>query len=394
MKKIKPISRRTCPACQHNSMAVFVEIEDVPIHCNLLWSNQEAALNAPKGDIRLGFCQSCEMIYNLSFEPHKMQYTQAYETSLHSSPRFQVYAQQLVKRLIEKYGLNGKDIIEIGCGKGEFLSMLCEGGRNRGVGFDTSYEETGEEKPLTFIRDYYSEAYAEYRADFICCRHVLEHIEFPRGFLSKLRSVIGDRKEMVVFFEVPNALYTFRDLGIWDIIYEHCSYFGAGSLKRVFSEAGFNPLELDEVYGGQFLCIEASPANIPSNVRKDQKGNQMELSNLVLAFPEKYKNKVEEWQDKLRTLGQSGKRIVVWGAGSKGVTFLNTLKGDNRIDYVVDINLHKQGKFIAGSGQQIVSPDFLRDYQPHVIIIMNPIYYDEVRQMTKNIAVAADLVSA
>ena len=61
---------------------------------------------------------------------------------------------------------------------------------------------------------------------------------------------------------------------------------------------------------------------------------------------------------------RSGIKPVVWGAGSKGVTFLNVLKSDGAIDYLVDINPYKQGLYVPGTGQQVVSPDMLAEIWP------------------------------
>ena len=87
---------------------------------------------------------------------------------------------------------------------------------------------------------------------------------------------------------------------------------------------------------------------------------------------------------KLEKIEGRGQRVVVWGAGSKGVTFLNTLNNLS-IEYVVDINPRKQGMYLPGTGQMIVPPAFLRDYQPAVIIVMNPIYKSAIRQLTKKL---------
>jgi hypothetical protein len=76
---------------------------------------------------------------------------------------------------------------------------------------------------------------------------------------------------------------------------------------------------------------------------------------------------------------EGGRRTVVWGAGSKGVTFLNTFR-DSGVDYAVDINTRKQGMYVAGTGQRIVPPEFLKDYQPDLITVMNPIYRKEIKQ--------------
>ena len=78
----------------------------------------------------------------------------------------------------------------------------------------------------------------------------------------------------------------------------------------------------------------------------------------------------------------SGKKAVVWGSGSKGVAFLTALNlhtPDCEIEYVVDINPFREGKYMAGTGQEIVSPAFLKRYKPDLAIAMNPIYQPEIK---------------
>ena len=70
---------------------------------------------------------------------------------------------------------------------------------------------------------------------------------------------------------------------------------------------------------------------------------------------------------------------MIWGGGSKCVAFLNTLKVQDEIGCVVDINPLKEGTYLAGTGHLIVGPDFLSTYRPDVVILMNPIYSTEVR---------------
>lgn len=58
---------------------------------------------------------------------------------------------------------------------------------------------------------------------------------------------------------------------------------------------------------------------------------------------------------------------------------------------VVDLNPRKQGKFVAGTGQQVIAPDFLKEYPPRTVIIMNPIYHTEIQQAVENMDINADL---
>ena len=379
-----------CPICSSPGISVFLEVENVPVHCNILWPAESEALKAPLGDIRLGFCTNCGHIFNRAFDPSLMKYDGEYENSLHFSPRFQSYAESLAARLISRYSIYEKEIIEIGCGNGDFLTLLCRLGRNHGIGFDPSnaagkIKDTNDDR-IEFIHAYYSQEYAgRYRADLICCRHVLEHILSPRDFLITIRTAASDTA--TVFFEVPNVAFILQDLGIWDIIYEHCSYFSSNSLAFLFRSCGFDILSLGEGMEGQFLCIEALPDGATNSGEHELTGNLKDLMNDVRAYAHRYRQKVERWDRYLKDISNIGRKAVIWGGGSKSVTFLNILNARNRIEFVVDINPRKQGKYMPGTGQKIVSPDFLQEYRPDVVIVMNPVYTDEIKEMLRSIGI-------
>ena len=383
-----------CPVCKSPDNDVFLEITRVPVHCNLLWEIRNEAVDAPRSDITLAFCENCGHIFNHTFDPEVMKYFQQYENSLHFSQCFQNYAKELVDRLIASNNLYKKDIIEIGCGKGEFLKLLCETGENRGIGFDPSYEiveptSGNDSGAITFIKDFYSKQYSDYKADFICCRHVLEHIEHPYDFLFDIRKTIGGKIDTIVFFEVPNVDYTLKELGIWDLIYEHISYFNKSSLHRLFSLCGFSIIKLTETFNGQFLCIEAVPGKV---LHGTEYTSNITRHNVEL-FAEKFWDKIETWQKKIEHIQQSGQSAVVWGAGSKGVTFLNLIDPKGQIKYIIDINPRKQGKYVPGTGQKILPPEFLREYQPDVVLVMNVIYNGEIQQILDSLGVSACLIN-
>jgi SAM-dependent methyltransferase len=308
-----------------------------------------------------------------------MDYTEAYENSLHFSQHFNAYAERLAKHLVDSYDIRGKDVIDIGCGKGDFLALVCKAGGNRGLGFDKSYDPAeathDKEANLTFIQDFYGEQYAHCDVDLLSCRHVLEHIEDPIAFLRSIRATIAGKPDVVVFFEVPNAMYTLRDLGIWDLIYEHCSYFSASSLTRLFTSNGFAIKNVCELYDGQFLGVECVPAEPGTSAFAPP--DMAELRTGATQFAERYRSKVQHWKAVDAELERTGKRAVIWGGGSKGVTFLNVLK-PKAVQAVVDLNPRKHGRYVGGTGHQVVSPDDLVALKPDVIIIMNEVYKDEI----------------
>lgn len=386
-----------CPACSHPSTAGFLRLEGLPLHCNVLLRTRELARQYPRGDVVLAFCQGCGLIYNLAFEPELMNYSTEYENSLTFSPFFQSYLQDLAHYLIDKHQLKGKDIIEIGCGKGDFLTMLCEMGGNQGVGFDPTYElrRDGSKafSQIKVIRDFYSERYSSYQGDLVCSRHTLEHVQHPAELLATIRRSIRPQRHPVIFFEVPNAAYMLREVAVWDVIYEHCSYFGPESLVRLFTACGFEVIDLREAFDGQYIWVEALPSNGHSRVDLDVQCGFQEMATTVAHFARASSAKIERWRRLLQQIDRKNQKCVVWGAGSKGVTFLNLLNLQDQVDHVVDINPHKQGMFIPGTGQPIVAPEFLKECNPDVVLVMNPIYLDEIGGIVSSMGIDADLLT-
>ncbi|HRX87345.1 MAG TPA: class I SAM-dependent methyltransferase [Phycisphaerae bacterium] len=371
---------------------VFWEARELPVFCNVLCATRAEALAVPRGDMRLAYEPVSGLVRNVAFDPQRMDYDARYENSLHFSPRFQAYADELVERLTARHNLHNRDILEIACGQGDFLSALCRAGQNRGVGFDPAFDAADAKLAdgVRVVQEYYSSRHAEVPADFICCRHALEHIPDPVGFLRELRKTVGDRRDTIVFFEVPNGLYTLRELGIWDLIYEHCTYFVPESLHWCFTQAGFEVLDLQEVFDGQFLTIEVQPAAADGAVDAPAP----RTAEHVRAFAAAYREKVAAWGERIADLRAAGRKAVVWGSGSKGVTFLNVIRPEGVIDRVVDINPRKQGKFVAGTGQPIVAPATLPADPPDVVVVMNAIYLDEIRATLAGLGIAAEVIAA
>jgi len=385
-----------CPNCGSVGMSVFYELEGVPVHSVLLLPTWQEALNYPQGDIALGFCRACGFIANVAFDPSLHEYSSRYEATQAFSPTFSAFAHRLARRLIDQYDLHGKDIIEIGCGQGEFLTLLCELGGNRGVGFDPAYIRERSESPaqdrITFIKDFYSERYADYQSDFVCCKMTLEHIQHTADFVSTVQRLLRNQSHAIVFFQVPDVRRVLREVAFWDIYYEHCSYFSLGSLARLFRHCGFEVMNLARGYDSQYLMIEARPGNGKDGALLEQEDDLEELAREVACFSENYPPKLDAWRRDLQRMRQTGRRAVIWGAGSKGVAFLTTLHIEDEIEYAVDINPYKHGTYMAGTGQEIVGPEFLKEYRPDVVIVMNPIYCQEIQRDLNRMGVTAELV--
>ena len=386
-----------CPSCGSEGVQIFYELPRVPVHSVQLCRTRDLALNSPKGDIALGFCRNCGFISNIAFDPVLQDYSSEYESTQANSPTYNAFAMRLAKYLVDHYDLHDKDILEIGCGQGEFLTLLCELGGNRGVGFDPAYiggrVDSEAIDHITFIKDYYSEKFAGSQADFICCKMTLEHIQETAEFVSTIRRSIGSRSKTVVFFQVPETTRILEERAFWDIYYEHCSYFGIGSLGRLFRHCGFKVNDIWQDFDDQYLMIEAQSSYGERVSSLPQEDDLEVIAPSVFDFSADVQLRIEVWKNRLREVKEKRQRAVLWGGGSKGVAFLTTLRVEGEIEYVVDINPLKQGTYMAGTGQEIISPEFLVDYKPDIVIVMNPIYREEIRQDLTRLNLTPELVS-
>jgi SAM-dependent methyltransferase len=379
-------------------MEIVYTIEDIPVHSTINLQSREEALRFPTGNLKLGYCRRCGFIGNMVFNASLQEYSTNCEESQHVSPTFNKFAGKLAQRWIDRYDLRDKTILEIGCGKGEFLSLMCELGNNRGVGIDPTCQPErtlvagGGASKLTFIRDVYSEKYAYLPADCILCRHTLEHIGPTLQFIQMVRRAVGPRRDMLVLFELPDVTRILKEAAFWDIYYEHCSYFSTGSLARLFRSAGFDLLELGRDYGDQYLLLAARPAEAPTPPSLPLEDDLAEMHRDVETFQRTVPDQIQHWRKLILEARARGRKVVIWSALSKAVSFLTTLKVGDAIEYAVDINPHRQGRFLPITGQQIMPPSFLTEYRPDHVILMNPIYVPEVRRDLDHMGLHADVL--
>lgn len=381
----------TCPLCGAGAQVPVLHLNGMPGLCNAFWPSEDSARGAPRGDIDLRFCPTCGLLHNAGFVEGLASYSPEYENSIHFSPVFQGYIDDLATRLVNRYDLRGKEIVEIGCGSGDFLAALCRIGDNRGVGYDPSHDPSRAAESggrVTISADPYP--LHGTTARFVTSRHVLEHVPDPAGLVSAVRASLGDRDDAIVYFEVPDATYMLEEAAIWDVIHEHCSYFTRQTLVWLFERAGFEVLDAGRSLGDQYLWIEARPVPVPTVAPPPP--DTSEVAALVRRFQADFGAIVDGWQEKLAAMDPA--RVAVWGAGAKGVMFLNLVDPASTIRRVVDINPHKQGRHLPVCGQRIEAPGSLTTDAPAAVVVMNPLFTEEIRRALAEHGIDAELLPA
>jgi hypothetical protein len=369
-----------CPACDGSRVRVFYEVSGVPASSCLLMNTRAAALACPTGDLRVGFCPDCGFICNTAFDPRRTEYSARYEETQACSDTFNAFHRGLAERLVERYELSGKKVLEIGCGKGEFLLLLSEIGGVEGVGIDPGVRLDRINPPahVRFIADFYSPKYRAEAADVVVCKMTLEHIPHVLSFMRMVRQSLDCRESAQVFFMVPEALRILDECAFEDIYYEHCNYFSPGSLARLFRRAGFEVQKLGREYADQYLTLEARPVVEQSGAVLPEEESLPELAARVSGFCARIEAMRAHWRSVVDEARASGKRVALWGSGSKAVAFLTTLGVGDAVDIVTDINPNRHNHYMPLTGQRIVAPAELRSLKPDLVIAMNRIYREEI----------------
>lgn len=384
----------SCPCCGADGLRAFYEARGVPTQRHGRATSYEQALACPRGDVKLAICAGCGFVTNVAFDSSSAESAVGDGAA---EEAIDPVARDLAQLWIDRYQLRGRSVVEVDCGQGGFLAMMCGLGDCRGTGFDARFHPSRHPAPLdarlSFVAERYGPAHAHVAADFVVCRHSLQKIADPGAFVRAVRETIGQRHETGVGFEVPESLRVLRGGAFWDIDYGQPSHFTPGSLARLFRSAGFELIDLRVERDGRSLVLEAHPAAGPTAMRADVEDDLAATSDAVSSFARTCAAAMVRWTEKIRSARADGRRVTLWGAGPNTVGFLSTLGlGIDLVPYVVDLDPPTQGTFLPVTGQPILGPEHLSDSPPDVVIVVDPTNRDAAERELELLGMPAELL--
>ena len=316
-------------------------------------------------DLTVCQCSGCGLV-QLNNEPVSY-YREVIRASSFSNVLMNIKIKQF-EEFIKKYNLLGGKILEVGCGRGEFLSLL----RTLEVdAYGLEYSESSVDFCLANglkVQKGYIDAHtgilanAPFDAFFLLM--FLEHMPDPNATLRGIYNNLTDNA--VGLIEVPNYDMILRCKLFSEFIADHLFYFSIDSLKIVLNLNGFEIIE----------CNELRDKYVISAVVR--KRNKMDISDF------------SDHQDKITTeineyIGRFGeKKVAIWGAGHQSLVVIALTKIANRIKFIIDSASFKQGKFSPVTHLPIVSPSALEYEQVEAVIVMAAAYSDEVADILKH----------
>jgi hypothetical protein len=220
------------------------------------------------------------------------------------------------------------------------------------------------------------------RADIIHANNVLAHVADTNGFIQGIRILL--KEEGLAVIEVPYIKDLIDHCEFDTIYHEHLCYFSATSLDYLFRQNGLylNDIERLSIHGGSLRLFVARTENVQESVRRLLKQEQ-KLAVDKYEYYEGFSDKVRNIRRQLRKLLHSkkaeDKTIAAYGAAAKGAIMLNIIGiGPDVIDYVVDRNIHKQGKYMPGMHIPVCDPSRLEKELPDYVVLLPWNFKDEI----------------
>lgn len=351
--------RNRCRVCSrpflHPPLLVY---ENIPRGAQLLPAADD--LGADRGvDLQVVQCSGCGLV-QLPGAP--VPYYRDVIRASAVSGEMTAFRLEQFGDFVERFGLRDRKVVEIGCGRGEYLELVRRtGAEARGLEHSASAvlhcREAGLPVSRGFVRGPACRIPGGPFSAFLMLNY-LEHLPAPNAALAGIRANLDEGGVGLV--EVPNFDMIVRRGLFSEFIPDHLAYFTAATLRGVLEWNGFEVLECREVWHDYILS-----AVVRRRDRLDLgsfQAREQDLRREIDAFLGRY----------------PAGAVAVWGAGHQALTVLSLAKLTGKVRYVVDSAPFKQGRFTPATHIPIVPPDRLDADPVDAVIVMAASYSDEV----------------
>lgn len=372
----------TCPLCGHGAAMTIDARPEVAVIQNRAFASAAAARGCAVAPLVMSGCLDCGFVWNSAFDPQKIDYGPDYENCQLNSAAFAAHVDEVAGHVLAAVPAGEPiDLLEIGCGQGDFMRLVAARARGRlrsATGFDPTWRDGPPPVPGASVhRAYFGQATAhllDRAPNVVVLRHTIEHVAAPRDLLAGIVAALDARPGTLLFIETPTAAWILEHEAVQDFFYEHCSLFTAETMDFVLRATGFEPVRIDHLFGGQYLFAQARIA-AAADRKAFPPAPPLAMWRRYAAGRQRF---LDEWAGVLADRAARGP-VALWGAGAKGATFALLLdRNASRIACVIDVNPNKQGGFVPVTGHAIVAPADAARRGVGTVIVMNPNYLGEI----------------
>jgi SAM-dependent methyltransferase len=337
-------------------------------------------------------CSQCKLVQLEAFEPPERIFSDDYAYFSSYSTGWLEHARRYTDAVVERFELDASSkVVEIASNDGYLLQYFVERGVPvLGVEPTANTAAVAIEKGIPTEIRFFGRATAEdlrteHAADLLIANNVLAHVPDLNDFVEGLSLLLAP--EGVLTIEFPHLLRLIDEVQFDTIYHEHYSYFSLLTATRALERHGLAIFDVEEVptHGGSLRIyaghVPQEPGERVLELQERERAAGLEDLATYTAFADRVRREKREIVRFFIEQKEAGVSIAGYGAPAKGNTLLNYCGvGRDFIDYTVDLNPHKQGRFLPGTRIPILDPDEIRLRQPDLVFILPWNIRDEVME--------------
>jgi len=378
-----------CRSCDHRGLEPILDLGLMPLSDGFL-TEAQLGDREPRHPLEVAFCPACTLVQILETVPPEVLFCEDYPYFSSFSAHLLEHSRANALELIERQKL-GPDslVVELASNDGYLLKNFVEQGVPvLGIDPADGPAKAAEKIGVHTLNDFFTIDLANRlagegtQADVIIGNNVLAHVADTNGFVHGVSTLLKDSG--VAVFEFPYV----RDLidhNEFDTIYhEHLCYFSMHAVDALFRRHGLfvNDVRRLPIHGGS-LRIYANHHEAPAASVTDLLAEERRLGLADRSYYRAFADRVAHVHDRMTSLlselRAAGKRIAAYGAAAKGTIMLNYIGCDaDTIEFVVDRNVHKHGKWVPGSRIPILAAEELQARMPDYAVILPWNFKDEI----------------
>lgn len=323
-------------------------------------------LESEKGiDLTVCQCSGCGLV-QITNEP--VSYYKEVIRAVGISKEMQEFRENQFKEFVNKFSLKNKKIIEIGCGFGEYLSIMNKLNVNAyGLEYSDNGVENCKQNNLKVTKGFVENGEYIIPQSPFDAFYIMNFLEHLPDINSTLRGIYNNLSENSVgLVEVPNFDMILQKNLFSEFIVDHLFYFTQKTLESTLNLNGFEIIDCKEIWHNYILS---------ATIKKRKLIDTTNFQN--------YQNKIkEELNNYINKFGV--KNVAIWGAGHQALTTISLAELQNKIKYIIDSAKFKQNKFTPATHIPIVDSSILNTDPPHAIIVIAGSYSDEIKKIIQS----------